>query len=171
MHFHQAPCFLADSKALNCQCLPPRAHTAHYQLSGSAALIIIWPHLFGWLVMIFILYAVPQSGSEYSSCCLKPPLFSKRLFCDNKPPLMRCCLQAASAWTQAISFFFTNHCQLTLKAGKRWHLRFHYRPLMKSTHTNTRQQHVKRSAWQGDKLVITVNFGKKTQITWIWLLV
>lgn len=145
---------------------PSSTYSALLQLSGSAALIIIWPHLFGWLRELWFLFCMlcehHRVGAGIHLAALTLLYFPKGYFATTDPPLMRCRLKLLHSGLGPF-FFPSNHCQLTLKAGTRWHLRFHYRPLIKSTHTNTQAQHVKRSPWQGDRLVISVNFAKKTK--------
>lgn len=148
---------------------PSSTYSALYQLSGSAALIIIWPHLFGWLGELWFSFCM-LCGQHKVRVSIHLAalniLYLGKVLLWQQTSSNAVLPEVALSWTEAI-FFFTNHCQLTLKAGKRWHLHFHYRPLIKSTHTDTREQHVKRSPWQGDKPVITLNFCKnKSQTTW-----
>lgn len=146
MHFYQVLCFLADSKALNCQYLLPRAHSAHYQLSGSAALIIIWPHLFGWIgAVIFICKNVTKWEKVFISQ-LWVWFIWQRLLCDHKDPLNAVASQTA---LQTKAIFSKNHYQLPLKAAFKWPLRFHYSLIIKNTYTVTQRRHAKRSLWQG----------------------
>ncbi len=127
---------------------PSSTYSTLYQLSGSAALIIIWPHLFGWLGELWFSFRMlcehRKAGVSIHLSALTLLYFPNGYFVTEKPPLMQRRLKLPRPGLRP--FFFTNHWQLTLRAGKRWHLRFHYRPLVKSSYTNTQERHVKRSA-------------------------
>lgn len=76
---------------------PSSACSKLYQLSGSAALIIIWPHLFGWLGHLWFSFCIldgsPQVRVNIHLTVWSAPIFYKRLFCDSSPPLMQCRLK------------------------------------------------------------------------------
>lgn len=132
MHFYWAPLLSCRLEGLELSVSSPwSSRKTQYQLSGSAALIIIWPHLFGGLW-----------ESWFPSCTLRASVHSAS-FPFLKVILWQASSKAASSdaaldWGHVS--FPTNHCQLTLKAGNGWHLCFHYRPSIKNTHPNTQQQ-------------------------------
>lgn len=97
MHFYPAPLLSCRLEGLELSVSSPwSSRNTQFQLSGSAALIIIWPHLFGRL-----------RESWFPSRILRAigfiplPFLSRRLFCD-KPPLKPPPLKLL--WTGAMFF-------------------------------------------------------------------
>lgn len=102
--------------------------------------------------MISIVDATKRPPQPYN-----PPFYFAKVISTQRR------LRRPRAWTRAAAFS-TNHCQLTLQAGERRRLRFHYPPPIKSTRgDNTLKGH-------SDKLGKTVDFGSnKSQMNWIVL--
>lgn len=101
MHFLPSSLFSCRLKGLELSVSSPSStHSTLYQLSGSAALIIIWPHLFGWLGELWFSFCfagwtlLKREGVfilQPSACCI-----SKKGFYDNKALLVQSCLQLCS---------------------------------------------------------------------------